>query len=187
MNTKLLLIPAALCLSSCVINDHVQTGPLEHESRSIERGDAERAQLNLRMGAGELRVSGGAANLMSGDFSYNVPAWKPDIRYNSNAGRATLTIEQPKTGQMNLGNATNRWDLQLNDEIPIDLALQFGAGETRLDLGSLSLRSIDVEMGVGELKLDLRGNPKHNYDVRVRGGVGEANVYLPANVGIDAT
>jgi hypothetical protein len=187
MNTKLFLIPAALCLSSCVIEDHVRTGALEHETRSFERADAERSQVNLRMGAGELRVSGGAANLMTGDFSYNVPAWKPDIRYSSNAGRANLTIEQPRSGRMNLGNATNRWDLHLNDEIPTDLVLQFGAGEARLDLGSLSLRSVDVEMGVGELKLDLRGNPKHNYDVRVRGGVGEATVYLPTNAGIEAT
>ena len=63
---------------------------------------------------------------------------------------------------------------------------KFGAGEADLNLGSLSLRSLDVEMGVGELKLDLRGNPKRSYDVRIRGGVGEATVRLPKDVGIEA-
>jgi predicted membrane protein len=41
-------------------------------------------------------------------------------------------------------------------------------------------------MGVGELHLDLRGMPKHDYSVFIRGGVGEASVYLPSGVGIEA-
>ena len=34
--------------------------------------------------------------------------------------------------------------------------------------------------------LDLRGQPKRDYDVSVSGGVGQATVYLPKNVGIEA-
>lgn len=41
-------------------------------------------------------------------------------------------------------------------------------------------------MGVGELNLDLRGKPKRGYDVRVHGGVGEATIRLPNDVGIKA-
>jgi predicted membrane protein len=41
-------------------------------------------------------------------------------------------------------------------------------------------------MGVGELKMDLRGTPKNDYEVSIRGGVGEATVYLPEGVGIEA-
>jgi predicted membrane protein len=50
----------------------------------------------------------------------------------------------------------------------------------------LTLRRVNVEMGVGELKMDLRGTPKSDYSVSVRGGVGEATIYLPEGVGIDA-
>ena len=39
-------------------------------------------------------------------------------------------------------------------------------------------------MGVGQMKVDLRGHPKRNYDVMLRGGVGEATVFLPAGVGL---
>jgi predicted membrane protein len=45
---------------------------------------------------------------------------------------------------------------------------------------------VDIEMGVGELRLDLRGMPQRDYSVSVRGGVGEATVYLPSGVGIEA-
>src|ERR1039458_5551387 len=37
-------------------------------------------------------------------------------------------------------------------------------------------------MGVGELHMDLRGKPKHDYDVRIHGGVGEATIHLPRDV-----
>src|SRR3569832_983961 len=49
------------------------------------------------------------------------------------------------------------------------LRVTTGAGESHLDLGSLALRRVEVEMGVGEVQMDLRGNPKHDYEVRIRG------------------
>jgi predicted membrane protein len=55
-----------------------------------------------------------------------------------------------------------------------------------LDLGTLTLSSLEIEMGAGELRVDLRGNPRHDYDVRIRGGAGEATVYLPRDAGISA-
>jgi predicted membrane protein len=50
----------------------------------------------------------------------------------------------------------------------------------------MSLRSVKIDMGVGEVKLDLRGQPKRSYDVSLHGGVGEATIYLPKDVGIEA-
>jgi predicted membrane protein len=55
-----------------------------------------------------------------------------------------------------------------------------------MDLGGLTLRDVDIEMGVGQLDLDLRGTPKMSYDVRIQGGVGEATVRVPSNVGVQA-
>jgi hypothetical protein len=37
------------------------------------------------------------------------------------------------------------------------------------------------------LDMDLRGKPQRNFDVRVRGGVGEAVIRLPKDVGVYAT
>jgi hypothetical protein len=61
-----------------------------------------------------------------------------------------------------------------------------GAVHAQLDLGSLPLRDVQVDMGVGQLDLDLRGEPKHDYNVRVHGGVGEATVHLPSSAGVYA-
>jgi predicted membrane protein len=71
--------------------------------------------------------------------------------------------------------------LRFNQNVPLDFNAELGAGEARLELGRLRLRTIDVAMG-----LDLRGTPDRDYSVRVRGGVGEATVHLPRDVGISA-
>jgi N-terminal domain of toast_rack, DUF2154 len=184
MLAKSILLPAVCaCLSGCVVE--TARGPTRHETRTVERDTAETARVDLRMGAGDLRVEGGAAPLMQAEFNYNVPAWRPEVRYHSFAGRADLSIRQP-AGTGHIGNAKYDWDLRLNNDIPTDFLLHFGAGEAHLDVGSLNLRSIEVEMGVGEIHMDLRGMPKHDYNVRIRGGIGEATINLPASAGIYA-
>jgi hypothetical protein len=177
------LLAAALCLSSCVID--AVTGPVRHDSRTIERDASERVHVNLTMGAGTLTIGGGAQKLLNADFTYNVASWEPEVRYSSTGTRGDLTIRQPES-HAQIGHTRCEWDLALNNDVPMDLSLHFGAGEARLDLGSLSLRTVEVNMGVGKLQMDLRGKPKHNYDVRIRGGIGEATVYLPAGVGVYA-
>jgi hypothetical protein len=184
MNAKSVLLLAACVFSSgCVVE--TASGPVRHETRTIERDTAETARVDLQMGAGELRVDGGAAPFLQADFNYNVPVWKPEIHYHSFAGRADLSIRQPAGGG-HIGNAKYDWDLRLNNDMPTDFLLHFGAGDAHLDLGSLNLRSVEVEMGVGEIHMDLRGMPKHDYNVRIRGGIGEATINLPANAGISA-
>ncbi len=176
---------ALLLLSGCEFSN-APTGPTQHESKSVDLDKLEMARVNLRMGAGNLNVRGGSSKLAEADFTYNVPSWKPEFRYTNTGVRGDLTIEQPSGGGAHTGNTEYTWDLRLNDQVPMDITAHFGAGEANMNIGSMSLRSVDIEMGVGELKLDLRGNPTRSYDVRIRGGVGEATVHLPKDVGIEA-
>lgn len=174
-------LPAVLCLGGCVIET---AGPTQHDVRSIDLDASERVTVDLNMGAGNLRVDSGSEKLMRADFTYNVASWKPYVHYSSAAGHGRLSIEQPKSGTTHVGNMKHEWDLRLARNVPMDFRVHFGAGEADLNLGGLELRGVEVEMGVGKLNLDLRGNTKHNYEVRIRGGVGEATVRLPADVGV---
>jgi hypothetical protein len=185
MNARCLpLVGGVVLWSGCVVTT-TPAGPMQYDSPSFERGDAKEVRLNLNMGAGDLKVGTGTRKLMQAYFSYNVLSWKPDVHYTVAGGVGSLTIDQPGS-HGNFGNSKYEWDLRLAQDIPLDLKLQFGAGQAQLDIGSLALRSVDVEMGVGSLQMDLRGNPKHDYNVRVHGGVGEAVLHLPGNVGVYA-
>src|ERR1022692_2083459 len=105
------LFAAVLCLTGCAVR--TATGSTQHESRSIERDASKTLRTELRMGAGTLKVSGGSPNWMQGDFTYNVPSWKPNIRYTSatSGDRGDLVIEQPDSGGIQIGSPTNEWAL----------------------------------------------------------------------------
>ena len=178
------VLAATAVLAGCVIDDQ-PPGPLRHDPVSIDLDKSEVVRTEFKIGAGKLEVRGGAAKLLEGEFTYNVPSWKPRIDWVPSSFRGLLTISQPE-GRGHIGNTNYEWNLRLNDDKPMDVKVELGAGEADLELGSLSLRGVDVEMGVGKLMLDLRGSPKSDYNVRIHGGVGEATVYLPKDVGVSA-
>ena len=173
----------ALCSAGCVVQ---QAGPAQHDFQAIERDSAEYVDVNLKMGAGTLRIDTGTDKLAAADFTYNIPALKPEVRYAKNADHGILTVAQPNQHGPHFGKTEYEWDLRLNREVPLALTVEFGAGEAHLDVGGLTLRDVDIRMGVGQLDLDLRGAPKKSYDVSIHGGVGEAIVHLPSDVGVEA-
>jgi hypothetical protein len=173
------LLAVVLASTGCVVQ---HAGPAQHEFVSFERDNAELVRVNLKMGAGSLRVGSGTEKLARADFEFNIPDWKPQVSY----ANGNLRISQPEGSHKTIGNTKYDWDVRLNRDVPIEMTINFGAGEAKLDLGSLALRRVDVEMGVGEIQMDLRGKPKQDYNVRIRGGVGEATVHLPSDVGVYA-
>lgn len=166
------------------IGSCVNVGELKEETRTIPLGKAEFVEAKLDIGTGELRVQGGARELMEGTFSYNVDRWKPAIDYHVLGGRGILEIEQGESSGMPVGKAENKWDIYLSNDVPIELEVNFGAGEGKLDLRDLMLDSLDVDMGVGDLTLDLSGEHKRNLDVTIDGGIGSGTLYLPEGVGV---
>ena len=190
MNTALIPAALVLLLAGCTIDtrrDSASTGPARTETLSVERDKSELLRVNLNMKAGELRLSGGASKFLEGTATYNDEGAKPIVKYVSGAGAGHLSIEQPSGAWSNSGNAKYLWDLRLPGDVPLDLTIDFGAGEASINAANLSPRRVEVRIGAGRLEMDLRGNPPRDYDVRVRGGVGEAVIRLPKHVGVYAT
>jgi len=172
----------AVTSASCDVR-HIETGPMQTDPVAVELGKADHADLDLKLGAGELDVAGGADKLIDGEFEYNVADWKPKVSTSVIGSHTTITIEQPPHAGFN-GNPHYRWNLKLNDHAIFDVALHMGAGQANLNLGDLQLRDVVVEIGAGKVDVDLRGKPTRDYDVRISGGVGQAIVRLPHDVGI---
>jgi hypothetical protein len=182
MRTALVAV-SVVALGGCTIK--MAPGPIEHYQKSIALDKSEMSRVEVKMGAGELKIAGGSPQLMDADFEYDIPSWKPNVRYNASSFRGELVVEQP--GNSNAANnVTYKWDLRFNDKLPIDLVTHLGAGQANLNLGSMNLRSLEVHMGVGQVELDLRGKPTRDYNVEIHGGIGQAIVHLPSDVGIVA-
>jgi hypothetical protein len=182
MNRQMLVPVAAACLTGCM---SVSSGPDQHDTQSIERDRSELVHVNLDLGAGTMKVAGGTDKLVAADFRYGSGASKPEVHYETTAGRGSLTIKQPGSSA-SLTHTSKEWDLHLNEAVPMEIEVHLGGGEAHLNLGSLTLRGVEVQIGAGELDLDLRGSPTKSYDVRAQGGAGKATLHLPSSVGVEA-
>ena len=186
---KTAVVLGCLCLmTACDVDQMVATGPERHDPVQIESANVEKANIELDMGAGQMIVSGGAADkmLLNGTFTYNVDSWKPTVDHTSNGSHATVTIKQPHSARAGGSKVKYSWDLNLSDHILTDMSINCGAGQAQLNLGTLALRSLEVHMGAGQVRLDLSGAqvPTHDYEVKIEGGVGQAEIRLPKGVGI---
>jgi hypothetical protein len=171
-------------------------------SESIEQGDTESVQVEINMPAGELDISGGANELLEADFTYNVAELKPEVEYSG----GMLTVRNPdvdiRVGSWwDLDDYRYEWDLRFNDNVPMEMSIDVGAGSSDLELGSLSLTTLDIETGAGEVKMDLSdsssltrldveagigqvtedltGTWQDDLDVNINSGVGELTLRLP--------
>lgn len=179
--------PLLLSLAAC-------TGMVEavHDpqtvSESIEVGEAELIKAEIHMPAGNLEVLSGAKKLVEGDFTFTSPHMRPEVSYDETGFRGRLNIRASGRRGGILGRQhNNRWTVRLNKETPLDLSIKMGAGEGDLELAGLDLRNVEVDIGAGTVDLDLAGgNWTRDFDVKIRGGVGEANVRVPKNIGVVA-
>ena len=163
----------------------VEVGELQTESRSVGPENAESVRVNFRMGLGELNLTGGADSLMEADFAYNVGAWQPQVNYEVVGDTGELSVEQQGLGEgIPTPDARNEWDLRLNDAMPTDLRVQMGGGVSNLDLDSLTLTGLSLDMAAGSTTVDLTGEWERDLSAMVRGGAGEVTVLLPSQVGV---
>jgi hypothetical protein len=186
----LLVAAVALFVGACGTQPggtQQQVRKMQRESKSVDLKNAQSARAQLKLGAGELHLAGGADQLMEGEFSYNVSEWKPKVSYDVSGEKGELVVKQGSGEDIRLGaDARNEWDISLNDEVPTDLVVQMGAGESDLDLDSLTLTGVDLQLGAGKTTVDLTGDYAKSFDASIQGGVGEATVLLPSEVGVKA-
>jgi len=188
MNTKHLLIDvvllATLLLASCVSSDDVRVGELRTESKSVELGDAGSVRVKIVLGAGDLVVTGGAEKLLEADFTYNVAKLKPEVEFTD----GTLVVQHPDVrgyrSPQDIKDFRNEWDLRLNNDVPMNLSLEMGAGTSDLKLAGLSLTGLDIKLGAGKCTVDLSGDWTRDLDATIQTGAANVTVILPKDVGV---
>lgn len=176
-----ILVPAGVALVTlltapgCNIDTDHRGGTSEPLARTVPLGDAKEVEVEIHLGAGELRLGGGAKDLLDADFTYENAGSKPEIDYLVTSGRGKLSVRQGGGG---------RTDIRLKDDVPMELEVKLGAGKSDLNVGSLLLRKLDVKIGVGECTVDLAGDWKEDLKASIKGGIGSATIRLPEDTGV---
>ncbi len=64
----------------------------------------------------------------------------PQVHYNLNGKTGNVKIEHKGSKNIRLGKMKNTWDIELNEDIPMDLSIETGASTAELDLRACSLK-----------------------------------------------
>lgn len=177
-----------------------------YESRVLKLEKAVKAKMELSMPAGYFNVTGGSDNLLEGKFKYR-KSERSLIVSNiiDDKGQALVTVDMKKLFRHDIHNEKNTASLKLNNSIPIDLELSFGAGEGRFDFHNTSLQKAEFDLGAGDFdinltqtilshlkvnagvgkgNIDLSGDWKQDLDAEFSCGVGELILLLPSSTGV---
>jgi len=151
------------------------------ESAREALSGAARGELHFRHGAGELRVTGGAApeDLFSGSFGGGVEA-----RTQRSGETLTVDLRTPadsipfvtfySRGDLN-------WDVALNSNVPLTLHFEGGANRSNLDLRDLQVKELRLETGASATNIDFparAGSTK----ARIRSGASSVDMRIPEGV-----
>jgi len=157
-----------------------------HESKTVGLGGAKAVHMTVQMPAGELRIEGGAEQLFSGDF-YHQGSWSaPTVDYSVDGGIGTLRIAQ-EGGETHFGHSDNTWNLKVTDGTPLEMKIDMGAGRGEFRLAKVDLTRLELNIGAGQVTVDLTGERAKDLEAEIQGGVGQAVVKLPKNIGVVAT
>jgi len=146
---------------------------------------AQNAVVKISLSTGELRLGDGAASANVLDGEIQNPRGERIKEGNERKGDtlyATLAVQEDASILFPGGTRNNLWDLHLNQEMPINLAVSTGVGESTLDLRRLTLTGLDLSMGIGASTVLL---PRQGaFSGEISGGIGRTVIRVPADLAV---
>lgn len=144
--------------------------------------------VQIRYGAGELRVEPAEATMLySMEMRYDERHFSPVTAYDARQRTLRLGTEgrDQRQRRMNVREG-GRATISLSREVPIDLDLQFGAGEADIDLGGMALRRVALSTGASETRVRFsERNPIAADQIRIEAGAASVEISGIANTGAE--
>jgi hypothetical protein len=183
---------AALALGAALgapFTVHAQGSPLWRTvdiSRQLR--DSQPQRIRVQYGAGRVEVRSSSDPLLYAmHLRYDERRATPLHRYDAPARSAVLGLET-RDGANRFGKRDESGELRLllPTSTPLDLDLQLGGTESRLDLGGLALRSLRLECGATDANVDFsQPNRAHMSDLTIDVGAADLLALHLANANTD--
>jgi hypothetical protein len=157
---------------------------MQHQSRTVDRGEAKSVRATLEMGAGDINLSGGSSHLLEAEFDYRSSSGTPKVDYSVSGTTGDLRISQDDNDSHIRTSSDNHWTLHVANNVPLEIKIDMGAGRGNLRLRDIDVTRLNLDMGAGQVDVDLTGDRKSDLTADIEGGVGEANIRLPKNIGV---
>lgn len=180
---RLFTIAAAALLSVACYVPAPKTTKAETLAQAWTADGAESLAVDITIGVGALKLSGGAAGAAEAEVRYNIPDWKPVLAYEVKDALGRVDLSQPSSvvGVTWPEALRYEWDVRLSDSLPLRLSVELGVGKAELDLGRVNVSRLKLDAGVGEGIVDLSGPRRTDLEAGIQAGVGKLTVILPTN------
>lgn len=156
MKPKLFLIVSFLAITSLACSFSVNmpktaAGPektLEIKEAIPDGKDS--SNLTISMGAGNLFISPGSDQWVTGTIHYNIPLWNPEVKKTSLG--IHILQETKKQTSFSDKKIVNDWDIKLGNH-PTNLEINAGAYQGDLNLSGIPLTKLRVNDGASQASL----------------------------------
>jgi hypothetical protein len=180
-------------------------------SRQVRDSGEHSVRVKLPLGRFSLRSTPDPV-LYSMQLRYDEDRMQPVHRYDADSRRVTLGFDAE---HLRMRKTRDNWEetelkLVLSNSVPLDLDLELGATEARIDVGGLAVSRMRIETGAADARLDFSSPNKTQMrrldinigaagfvirrlgnanvrDIRVEGGVGSVDLDFGGAIDQDVT
>ncbi|MCH7732237.1 MAG: hypothetical protein IIB44_06940 [Candidatus Marinimicrobia bacterium] len=182
IHRKLIPVLFLTCLSIAQDNQNTVI-----DTYHFDTADVKRIEVKIDYSMGELAITdNGKLNFIDGTIEY-FPEWiSPDIRYYTIGSKGKLKVEVDAIDHSFTFHGKDIWkglrdnnglsyvSFRLPRDIPTDMEIEFGLGESEIDISNLSISEFFLECGLGETRLIMNSaNSERCKKVIISAGLGE--------------
>jgi hypothetical protein len=159
--------------------------PLAEQSLELPLEGASRAKVLIRFGAGRLTLAGGAGagSIVEGSFRGGV-----EHSLNRSGNELGLELRVPSDFFLNFVSPWTwwtgprlEWDARLNETVPLDVDIETGASDSRLDLSGLRVEKLRLSSGASSVEVTMPSAVGHT-EARIESGAASLTIRVPAGV-----
>lgn len=151
-----------------------------HNYNLSKKAETEQGQLNMTLGAGEIRFSSTDENLVQ--FKSNMPDLQYEHKLENNEQKVIMDISK-QDYVFNVRNNHMYCFLELHEDVAWEMNLKLGAAKADLNLENLIVSDLDLDVGAADLKLSL-GDKSTLGEIKINAGASNLEIYLPKDAGI---
>jgi hypothetical protein len=144
----------------------------------------EQVEVSVKAGASILRIGTTSQEaVMKAELESNTSVLSKASNLVGSTQQIDLKMETNGNGRWFVGGISNKWNIDLNRNLPLALIVDSGASNIDIDMSMAMLRSIDIKTGVSDLALKL-GDIEKVVDVNIESGVSSILIKIPTIVGV---
>jgi len=147
-------------------------------AENVAREGATEMSLTVGYGAGVLRFSGGASDLVAVKSTHQDVELQRVFR----SGNTAAVSVRSNTPNPPFVTTSRSWDVRVPSDIPVALTLDLGAGDFNVDLRDVMITRATVNNGASNLEIAL---PRANGNVPVTISTGASSVDLRVPAGVE--